>query len=65
MSWLDASDIPYKETDVFENDDALEFMQENGYSSLPLTFVEGKIINGVDPVGLDAALSEAGYKLNI
>lgn len=43
---LKARDIPYTEYDVYENQDALDFILSKGLRGIPQLFQDGELIKG-------------------
>ncbi|HFI0463234.1 TPA: glutaredoxin-like protein NrdH [Streptococcus suis] len=39
--WLKDNNLEFKEVDVFENEEAKQYLQDKGFQSLPVVEVEG------------------------
>lgn len=62
---LERNSIPYTEKDVTQDEEAMDFVVDNGFSSLPITDIKGILVNGYAPIELVKALGVAGYEITL
>ena len=64
-AWLDSNEIPYTETNVFEDEEGMSFIADNGFMGLPVTLVGDNIVDGANPIELEKALNEVGHEVTL
>ena len=47
--YLDNKGVPFKEIDVFKDDEALAMLRDSGYSEMPVVDVNGEFHTGFQP----------------
>lgn len=64
-TWLRNNDIEPEVIDVFKDEKAMAFMNDNGFTGLPVTIIGDSIVNGANPMELEEALNKNGYEFTL